>query len=67
MCGDNVVGLAKPGRAISSGNDRLLAELDDLSLYKLVRRARREGIRIRQPQSGDPAKTAAPGPQPSSS
>lgn len=43
----NVVSLTRPERPAHPAYDRLRAELDDLSLYKLVRRARREGTPIR--------------------
>lgn len=59
MCDANVVGLVRVDGSSNAGNQRLLAELDDLSLYRLVRRARRQGISIRQPWRANAAGTAA--------
>lgn len=58
----NMIGLARPIRSTNSGDERLLAELDDLSLYKLVRRARQKGITISRPPEEDAVK-APPSPE----
>lgn len=59
MCDANVVSLVRADESTISGNQRLLAELDELSLYRLVRRARRQGITIRQPSRGNVAGATA--------
>lgn len=59
MCDANVVDLAKRDESADSSDRRLLAELDELSLYKLVRRARRQGITIRQRSLANAAGTGA--------
>ena len=52
MC--EVVSLTAPKRRDAERHERLLAELDDLSLYRLARQARRQGTSIRTPRGEAP-------------